>query len=129
MPSRKPSRRQILAGLFAWLPFVPAPPPPPPAPPPPPHPSPPPRTRRLVVPLAYQAVPAWVWSAPVPLVGLAGDAQDQWHAYRRALPCCDLVLADAPTVERLHQQGIAHARPANLFGLGRAFLEQPADEG
>src|SRR5262249_53300721 len=57
----------------------------------------------LVVPLAYQAVPAWVWSAPVPLVGLAADAQDQWHWLRRALPRCDLVLADAPTVDRLHR--------------------------
>src|SRR5262249_14968569 len=65
----------------------------------------------LVVPLAYQAVPAWVWAAPVPLVGLAADAQDQWHAYRRALPLCDLVLADAPTVERLHRQGIAPPPP------------------
>jgi GT2 family glycosyltransferase len=82
----------------------------------------------VVLNLAYQSVPAWLWSAPVPLVALAADAPLLWHWYRRALPHTELVLADAPTVARLHRQGIAHARPAHLFGLPRSFLEDHPEE-
>src|SRR5207244_2135340 len=47
---------------------------------------------------------------------------------RRRLPSCELVLADAPTVDALTRAGFAHARVANLFGLPRAFLEEPWPE-
>jgi hypothetical protein len=76
--------------------------------------------------LAYQSIPAWLWSAPVPLVGLAADAQALWGWCRHALPLCERVLADGPTVERLRRAGITHARPANLFGLTQPFLDLPA---
>ena len=82
----------------------------------------------VVLSLAYQSVPGWLWSAPVPLVVLAADAPLQWHWYRRALPHVERVLADAPTVARLVRQGIAHARPANLFGLAATFLEERPEE-
>src|SRR5262245_52109472 len=45
---------------------------------------------------------------------------------RRALRRCERVLADLPTVEHLHQEGITQARAANLFGLEQDFLDQPA---
>src|SRR5215470_8720981 len=40
--------------------------------------------------LPYTTVPAGLWSAPVPLVGLAPDWNLLWHHYRRALRRCDL---------------------------------------
>jgi GT2 family glycosyltransferase/tetratricopeptide (TPR) repeat protein len=73
--------------------------------------------------LAYACVPRWAWSAPVPLVGLAADWNLLFHAYRHALPRCDLALTDVPGVEALARSGITHAGPANLYGLGRDFLE------
>src|SRR5688500_9949067 len=42
--------------------------------------------------LPYRVLPSWLWSAPVPLVALAGDAPLQWHSYRR-LDAFDLLLA------------------------------------
>jgi GT2 family glycosyltransferase/predicted Zn-dependent protease len=78
--------------------------------------------------LPYARVPAAVWSAPVPLVGLAADANLLWHFYRLRLPSCELVLADAPTVDALTRAGFGQARAANLFGLARAFLEEPWPE-
>jgi GT2 family glycosyltransferase/Flp pilus assembly protein TadD len=78
--------------------------------------------------LAYQTTPPWLGSVPVPVVGLAADAPLQFHWARRVLRRCELVLADLPTVQRLHQEGIRHARAANLFGLGHDFLDQPLPE-
>jgi GT2 family glycosyltransferase/glycosyltransferase involved in cell wall biosynthesis/tetratricopeptide (TPR) repeat protein len=75
--------------------------------------------------LPYQSVPAWAWGAPVPVVGLAGDWNLLWHTYRHVLPLCDAVLTDAPGVEVMARAGLGHARPANLFGLGRDFLDHP----
>src|SRR5262245_58396692 len=70
----------------------------------------------IVLNLGYATVPAGLWSAPVPLVGLAKDWNLLWHAYRRQLPHCDLVLTDAEGVETLARAGLPHARAANLFG-------------
>jgi GT2 family glycosyltransferase/Flp pilus assembly protein TadD len=79
--------------------------------------------------LPYTQIPEWLWSAPVPIIGLAADWNLLWHDYRRILPHCDLILTDAPGVEVMHRAGLSHVRPANLFGLERAFLEEPsADE-
>ncbi len=78
--------------------------------------------------LHYTSIPPALWSAPVPLVGLAGDWNLLWHHYRRALPRCDLVLTDTLGVETLAREGIAHARPANLYGCGRDFLDGPPPE-
>jgi glycosyltransferase involved in cell wall biosynthesis/tetratricopeptide (TPR) repeat protein len=77
----------------------------------------------LVLHLQYNCIPPALWQAPVPIVGLAGDWNLQWHSYRRLLPFCDLVLTDTVGVETLHRAGITHARKANLFGLSRAFAD------
>jgi GT2 family glycosyltransferase/tetratricopeptide (TPR) repeat protein len=75
-------------------------------------------------------VPPALWSTSLPLVGLVTDAERRWHAYRRRLAHCDLVLADTVTVEKLAQAGIPHALPANLSGCPRAWLEErPAADG
>jgi hypothetical protein len=66
--------------------------------------------------LRYRVLPPCLETAPVPLIGLAGDANLVWHYFRRRLPACDLVLADTTTVEALSKEGITHARAANLFG-------------
>jgi tetratricopeptide (TPR) repeat protein len=75
----------------------------------------------LVVWLGYTSVPAWVWSAPVPVVVAAPDANLLFHAFRHLLPCADLVLTDAPSAEKLRRAGLPHVRAANLFGLDRYF--------
>lgn len=75
--------------------------------------------------LPYTTVPAGLWSAPVPLVGLAADWNLNWHHYRHCLPRCELALTDVAGVETLARAGIRHARSANLFGCERALLEGP----
>src|SRR5258708_575841 len=45
--------------------------------------------------LPYTTIPNCLWSAPVPLIGLAADWNLLWHHYRRCLRRCDLVLTDA----------------------------------
>ena len=65
--------------------------------------------------LQYTAIPPGLWRATVPIVGLAGDWNLQWHAYRRAaLPFCDLVLTDTVGVEVMQRAGVPHVRQANL---------------
>jgi GT2 family glycosyltransferase len=79
--------------------------------------------------LPYTTVPGCLWSAPVPLVGLAADWNLQWHYFRRCLPRCDRVLTDTAGVEALGRIGIRHARPAVLYGCDRDYLEQPYPDG
>src|SRR5262245_11050900 len=52
----------------------------------------------VVLHLPYATIPRGLWSAPVPLVGWAGDWNLLWHGYRHHLPRCDLVLTDRPGV-------------------------------
>src|SRR5262245_54425226 len=73
--------------------------------------------------LPYTVVPPWLWSAPVPIVGLAADWNLLWTGYRDIVHRCDAVLTDTGGVDALHRAGIKHARPAMLYGLGRSFLE------
>jgi hypothetical protein len=75
--------------------------------------------------LNYTAVPPDLWSAPVPLVGLATDWNLLWHAYRHLLLRCDAVLIDRPGAEALARAGIPHARPALLFGAAPDSLDGP----
>ncbi len=79
----------------------------------------------VVLNLGYTCVPASLWSAPVPLVGLAPDWNLLWHAYRHRLRQCDLVLTDTLGVETLLREGIPHALAANLYGCDRSFVEEP----
>src|SRR6266478_4760321 len=75
--------------------------------------------------LAYNMIPECLRSAPLPRVGLAADWNLHWHAYRRLLRKCDLVLTDTTGVEVMHREGIAQARIANLYGLASDFLKNP----
>jgi GT2 family glycosyltransferase/glycosyltransferase involved in cell wall biosynthesis/ankyrin repeat protein/predicted Zn-dependent protease len=79
----------------------------------------------VVLSLPYGTVPPCLWSAPVPLVGLAGDWNLHWHYFRRCLRRCELVLTDTAGVEALAGEGIPHARAVNLYGCERALLEPP----
>jgi glycosyltransferase involved in cell wall biosynthesis/predicted Zn-dependent protease len=84
------------------------------------------RPELLVLCLHFTTPPAALWSAPVPVIGLAGDWHLVWHYYRHCLPLCDLVLTDQPGVEALGRAGIGHARAANLanfYGCERSFIE------
>src|SRR5262245_56953972 len=49
--------------------------------------------------LPYAVVPEELWSAPVPLVGLAADWNLNFHHYRLRLPLLELALTDAAGVE------------------------------
>jgi glycosyltransferase involved in cell wall biosynthesis len=79
--------------------------------------------------LGYRAIPPGLWSAPVPLVGLAIDWNLLWHQYRRALRRCELVLTDLPGVDLLGREGFRHVRPANLFGCDASWLDGPWPDG
>jgi glycosyltransferase involved in cell wall biosynthesis/tetratricopeptide (TPR) repeat protein len=76
----------------------------------------------VVLDLHYSTLPTDLWSAPVPIVGLAADWNLLWHYYRHCLPRCDLVLTDTAGVAAVEREGIAGARVANLFGCGSEFL-------
>jgi len=71
-------------------------------------------------------IPACLWSAPVPVIGLAPHWDLLWHSYRHQLPLCDLVLADSCGVATLKGQGITHARAVNLCGCERSWLDEEA---
>lgn len=73
--------------------------------------------------LQYRHLPDWIWSAPLPIIALAGDWNLQWHSYRRVLHHCDLVYTDLPGVEVMEREGIENVRPLNLFGLGRSWID------
>ncbi len=75
--------------------------------------------------LDYTTIPACFWSAPAPVIGLAGDWNLLWHAYRYFLRRCDLVVTDPPGVERFREEGLRHALPGNLYGCGRHYLDRP----
>jgi GT2 family glycosyltransferase/Flp pilus assembly protein TadD len=75
--------------------------------------------------LGYTTVPDCLWDAPVPLVALAPDWQFQWHFCRKSLPGCALVFTDSLGVEVMRREGIAQARPLNLFGLQGVFVSPP----
>ena len=77
----------------------------------------------LVLDLHYTLLPHRLWSAPLPLVGLAGDWNLLWHHYRHCLPNCDLILTDTLGVGLLQRQGISQALAANIFGCERLFSE------
>ncbi|MGE3804185.1 MAG: glycosyltransferase [Gemmataceae bacterium] len=79
--------------------------------------------------LPYRTVPHALWSAPVPLVGLAVDWNLLWHHYRRRLRSCELILTDTLGVTTFAREGLEQARVANLFGCEQSFLSiQPAPE-
>src|SRR5258707_12778130 len=42
----------------------------------------------------YATIPAGLWSATVPVIGLATDWNLLWHVYRHSLRRCDLVFTD-----------------------------------
>jgi hypothetical protein len=77
----------------------------------------------IVLWLPHTSIPACLWSAPVPAVGLAVDWPLLWHYYRRRLRSCDLVFIDPPGVEALAPERITNVRSANLYGCDRAFLD------
>jgi len=79
--------------------------------------------------LPYSTVPAALWLAPLPRVGLAPDWQLLWHFYRRCFRACDVVLTDTLGAEVAAREGFLHVRAANLCGCERAFLESPLPDG
>ena len=73
--------------------------------------------------LNYSGVPDCLWSAPVPIIGLATDWNLLWHEYRQVLPFCNAVLTHEPGVDALSRAGIDHAGPAVLYGAGPDSLD------
>src|SRR5262245_66095589 len=53
----------------------------------------------LVLNLPYAFIPEWLWTAPVPIIGIATDWPLLWHYYRRRVRQCDLVLTDPAGIE------------------------------
>jgi GT2 family glycosyltransferase/Flp pilus assembly protein TadD len=78
--------------------------------------------------LPYAQIPRCLWSAPVPLIGLAADWQLLWHGYRARLAAVELILTDTLGVRTFHRAGLDHAQAAVLYGCGPEFLQPPATE-
>jgi tetratricopeptide (TPR) repeat protein len=76
--------------------------------------------------LPYTSVPPALWSAPVPVVGLAADYNLQWHRYRHCLGQLDLVLTDSAGAEAMRGLGLENVQVANLIGAQRGWLEAAA---
>jgi hypothetical protein len=74
--------------------------------------------------LPYATIPACLWSAPVPRLGLMPDWNLMWHYYRRRLSDCDWVVSDTLGAERLNQAGLSHVRPGNLCGCESILPEE-----
>src|SRR5262249_50662290 len=66
--------------------------------------------------LQYRIIPEGLWQANLPIIGMAGDWNLQWHHYGRQLPLCDLVLTDSLGAELFAREGMTHIKPANIFG-------------
>jgi hypothetical protein len=66
--------------------------------------------------LPYQTIPPWIWNAPLPIIGLAGDWTLHWNYYRTVLPRCDLVFTDQNGVEAMSREGLDHVRHGVLYG-------------
>jgi glycosyltransferase involved in cell wall biosynthesis len=75
--------------------------------------------------LAGTSVPAWVWAAPVPLVGVAASWDRHWHHYRRCLSRCDLVVTDPPAAAAFTRAGISHVNAVVLDGCFDDDLSGP----
>jgi glycosyltransferase involved in cell wall biosynthesis/tetratricopeptide (TPR) repeat protein len=73
--------------------------------------------------LPHHPISPRVWTAPVPIIGLAADWNLHWHHYVNCLPHCDLVLTDALGVDAFRQAGFDHVRPADLHGLRKPFFD------
>lgn len=78
--------------------------------------------------LPYTSIPAGLWQAPVPLIGLAADWNLLWHDYRRLLPSCEWVFTDEAGVAALHSEGIAHASYGRLYGCGESYAQATPPE-
>lgn len=81
------------------------------------------RPEFLVVQMEERVVPPWLWSAPVPLIALAPGWQRQWHAYRRLLGACELILTDPAGVDACTRAGLSQARAALLCGCRPEFWD------
>jgi GT2 family glycosyltransferase/tetratricopeptide (TPR) repeat protein len=83
------------------------------------------RPDAVVLELAYTSLPSCLWSAPVPIIGMAADWNLLWRCYRRILSWCDAILTDGAGVEAMRRCGWDHSRTANLYGPDPAYLGQP----
>jgi glycosyltransferase involved in cell wall biosynthesis/predicted O-methyltransferase YrrM len=70
------------------------------------------------------AIPAWVWSIPIPVIALAAEPHLLWHSYCRLLPHADLVVCDASSAERFHRAGLDRVSAGNLSGLDRQVMAE-----
>jgi GT2 family glycosyltransferase/predicted Zn-dependent protease len=83
----------------------------------------------LALRLDAAAIPPCLWSAPVPVVGLAPGWELRWHHYLHAAERCDLLVSDPRGAEALRRAGRGHALAGTLHGCDPALLEQPWPDG
>jgi tetratricopeptide (TPR) repeat protein len=86
------------------------------------------RPDAIVLEMAHTTIPKCLWTAPIPMIGLAGDWSQLIHYYRLRLPSCEVVAADANGAVVLKHAGIEHARSFVPYGCGRAILAEAAQE-
>ncbi|MCI0702677.1 MAG: glycosyltransferase [Planctomycetia bacterium] len=86
------------------------------------------KPERIVVRLSQVNLPIGLWSATVPIIGLAEDWDLLGHYYRHTFPMCDVVLADPPAATAIESMGFGRVLTADLCGLGRSALELPVGD-
>jgi glycosyltransferase involved in cell wall biosynthesis/predicted Zn-dependent protease len=77
----------------------------------------------LAVFLQYRLIPAWVWAAPVPVIGVAGDWNLLWHHYRSLCRWCDAIVTDQVGVPLFRSEGVKIAREGMIYGLDASYLD------
>src|SRR5262245_56459705 len=60
----------------------------------------------VIVCLPSGFVPVGIWSAPYPIAFIVGAAKSRWHALRRVLRNCDLVICNADEADAMKCAGI-----------------------
>lgn len=83
----------------------------------------------IVLSMAYTSIPACLWTAPVPVIGMAEDWPLLWHYYRSRLPRCELVLTDRSGTAVLSQAKVSRVQTVNLVGCENGLIDLPAPVG
>ncbi|MGL6074111.1 MAG: glycosyltransferase [Fimbriiglobus sp.] len=78
--------------------------------------------------MADPHVPDGIWTAPVPIIGLAANWFARGHFYRHLMPLCDGIFASPPAVAALANQGYTAVAIADFSGLGESAFRNPLAE-
>jgi glycosyltransferase involved in cell wall biosynthesis/Tfp pilus assembly protein PilF len=77
----------------------------------------------LAIFLQYRVIPSWVWAAPIPIIGVAGDWNLLWHHYRSLCRWCDAVVTDKVGAHLFRSEGAQIVKEGMIYGLDKSYLD------